>query len=148
MFGDAVAHARKPFIFQPSIFRGELLVSGRVNERKAILEIHPFSTEPWWCEGEFRCDCLSRCLFHRINIAAALRWPVGRLDVICLKRYLPLYTGLTISKEIKGVIDGLIHLNAEDSRKDPMQETYVSSVRELMRKCERQDSTAWLRSAR
>jgi len=48
---------------------------------------------------------------------------------------LPLYTGLTISKEIKGVIDDLIHLNAEDSRKDPMQETYVSSVRELMRKC-------------
>ena len=92
---------RKAFIFRPSIFRGELLVSGRVNERKAILEIHPFSTEPWWCHPNLKVDSAATVWAaeggfgrkkasdkHRV---AALLWPVGWLDFICLKWYLPLY---------------------------------------------------------
>ena len=39
-----------PFGFRPT-YRCELLVLGRINERKLlILEIHPFSTEPWLSE--------------------------------------------------------------------------------------------------
>ena len=99
MFGDAVAHARKPSqkesLHLPTIHFSGRTVSFREGEWK---ESHTGDTPIfYWTLVVWRSiplrlfeplKVVSAEKRHRINIAAALLWPVGWLDFICLKMVL------------------------------------------------------------